>query len=182
MTFTDVAYYQEKFSKLKSSNEIIKSREFEECDFTGCSFISCTFEKCKFLNCKFNDCILSAVIPMDCRFLDVKFYKCKVIGMDWTKTQKIQKLDFNECQINYSNFRFLKIPGTVIIKSESKDTDFTEADLHDGDFKNTDFERSRFLKLTYPTPTLREPQIIQLTQLITYLRKPAFLYLRRYPY
>jgi fluoroquinolone resistance protein len=146
MSFAGTAYYQEKFSKLTFSNETIKSREFEECEFSGCSFISCKFEKCKFLNCKFNDCILSAIIPMDCRFIEVKFHRCKVIGIDWTKTQKMEDLVFDECQINYSNFRFLKIPKTRITNSEAKDADFTETDLSHGDFKNTDFEKSRFFK------------------------------------
>jgi fluoroquinolone resistance protein len=146
VNFAETTYYQVHFSKLTSANEIITSRSFEECGFTGSSFISSKFEKCRFLNCEFNDCVLSAIVPMDCRFIDVKFRNCKVIGIDWTKTQKVQELDFDKCQINYSNFRFLKIPGTKIMNSEAKEADFTETDLHNGDFQHTDFEKSRFFK------------------------------------
>jgi fluoroquinolone resistance protein len=146
MTFSGASYYQEQFSRLASSDETITSVEFEECEFTGCSFIGCKFVKCKFVNCKFDDCVLSAVVPMDCRFIDVKFRKCKVIGIDWTKTQKIREFDFEKCQVNYSNFRFLKIPRTRIVDCEAKEADFTETDLQNGDFQNTDFEKSRFFK------------------------------------
>ena len=49
-------------------------------------------------------------------------------------------------QINYSNFKLLKIPKTKIVTCEAKEVDFIETDLTGGDFKNTDFEKSRFFK------------------------------------
>lgn len=110
MSFTEDYYYQEKFSKLALTREKIKSRAFEECEFTGCSFIDCQFEKSKFINCKFSECILSAIIPMNCRFLEVQFNNCKVIGIDWTKSTEIRELHFSECQVSYSNFKLMKVP------------------------------------------------------------------------
>ena len=83
---------------------------------------------------------------MDSRFIDVTFTKSKVIGFDWTKAQKIQDLVFNNCQINYSNFKLLKLPKVKIMGCEAKEVDFIETDLTGGDFKNTDFEKSRFFK------------------------------------
>ncbi len=146
MGFTENAYYQEKFNHLSLTNEVIKARAFEECEFIACSFIDCKFEKSKFLNCKFTECILSAVVPMDCRLNDVHFLKSKVMGIDWTKTDKIRDLDFRESQINYSSFKLLVIPKTKIVKCGAKEVDFTETDLSQGDFQNTDFEKSRFFK------------------------------------
>jgi fluoroquinolone resistance protein len=146
MTFAEEAYYQEIFDHLSLNGEVIKSRDFEECEFVACSFIDCKFEKSKFLNCKFNQCILSAIVPMDCRLNDVHFIKSKAIGIDWTKTQLVRDLDFMESQINYSSFKLLVIPRTRIIKCEAKEVDFTETDLSQGDFKDTDFEKSRFFK------------------------------------
>jgi fluoroquinolone resistance protein len=55
-------------------------------------------------------------------------------------------MDFSGCQINYSNFRFLKVPKTRLIACEAKEVDFTEADLSQGDFQRTDFEKSIFFK------------------------------------
>ena len=57
-----------------------------------------------------------------------------------------EELDFNQCQINYSNFKFLKLPQIRMANCESREADFTGTDLSHGDFKNTDFENSRFFK------------------------------------
>jgi len=137
--------FQKKYARLSFSEEgIIKSREFEECSFESCSFIKCQFEKVKFISCIFNECILSAVSLNGCHFIEVKFSKCKVIGFDWTKTIHIRDMEFNECQINYSDFSYLKIPGIILAGCEAKEVDFTETDLSNGDFRKTDFEKSRF--------------------------------------
>lgn len=146
MSFNENSYYQEKFNHYSLTDEAIKSKSYEECEFIGSSFIRCTFGKCKFLNCKFVECVLSAVIPLDCRLNGVRFLSSKVIGVDWTKAEKIRGLEFYQSQVNYSSFRLLALPKIKIVKCESKEVDFTETDLNHGDFKGTDFERSRFFK------------------------------------
>jgi uncharacterized protein YjbI with pentapeptide repeats len=146
MSFTKTDYYQEKFTRLSLTGETFKAIAFDECEFAACSFINCKFEKSKFLNCRFNECVLSAVVPMDCRLNEVRFLKCKVIGIDWTKTQQVRDLDFAESQVNYSSFKLMSLPKTRLIKCEAKEVDFTEADLSQGDFRQTDFEGSRFFK------------------------------------
>ncbi|MDP6126598.1 MAG: pentapeptide repeat-containing protein [Planctomycetota bacterium] len=146
MTFLKETYYQEKLVKLSINGEDIQSRVFEDCEFDNCSFGGSRFEKCRFLNCKFVECDVSNIIPMNCEFREVGFIKCKAIGIDWTKTQKIIKLSFSECLLNYSNFRLLKLPEITMVKCEAKEVDFIEADLTGGDFKNTDFDQSVFFK------------------------------------
>ena len=138
--------YGEKWIKQSFTEEDIQSRVFEECEFNNCSFIGCNFDNTKLLNCKFVDCDLSNIILLDCRFTDVQFVKCKAIGSDWTKIQKIQKLSFSECLLNYSNFRQLALPGIKMVKCEAKEVDFIEADLSGGNFDKTDFDQSIFLK------------------------------------
>ena len=115
-------------------------------EFNNCSFVDCKFEKCKFINCKFNGCMISAITPTDSRFVEVSFSNSKVMGFDWTRAQQIREICFKNCQINYSNFRLLKLPKLRVIDCEAKETDFTESDLREGVFTNTDFERSTFSK------------------------------------
>lgn len=146
MSFPEDAYYKAKFSKLSLEDVSVQLKIFEECEFNGCHFISCKFKKCKFINCAFNDCIISDMVPFNCRFNEVKFTGCKVIGVDWTKAEELRAPGFNNSQINYSNFRMLKIPKTKIIACEAKEVDFAEADLSQGDFQRTDFEKSIFFK------------------------------------
>lgn len=146
MGFTKNNYYQEKFTKTTLSKETVKEVEFEECEFKDCSFVDCKFEKCKFINCKFDGCMISAIVPTDSRFVDVSFANSKVIGFDWTKAQYIQEISFESCQINYSNFRLLKLQKIKMVTCEAKEADFTETDLTEGNFTDTDFERSIFSK------------------------------------
>lgn len=146
MKFDKDGYFQKDFSKISVSDKTIKSREFEECEFAGCSFINCRFIDCKFVSCRFTDGILSAISPTDSSFVEIKFAKSKVIGFDWTKALRIRELSFDNCQINDSNFKLLKLPGIKIVDCEAKDVDFTEADLSGGDFRDTSFEKSRFFK------------------------------------
>jgi uncharacterized protein YjbI with pentapeptide repeats len=74
----------------------------------------------------------------------VKFTRCKVLGFNWSKTDAIRDLSFSECQLNYSDFSYLKIPGIKLLACEAKEVDFTEADMSNSDLQNTDFQNSRF--------------------------------------
>jgi uncharacterized protein YjbI with pentapeptide repeats len=78
--------------------------------------------------------------------VDSSFSGSKVIGLDWTKAQHIEGISFDNCQLNYSNFRMLKLKKLKMTGCEAKEADFTEADLSAGDFSNTDFEKSIFFK------------------------------------
>ncbi len=144
--FSKAGYFQESFADLSSSKEDVQSRIFEECEFKNCTFIETNFVKCKFLNCQFADCVLSAVKPLNSRFAGVAFRRSKTIGFDWPKAMKVEKLEFENCQINYSNFRLVKIAKIKILDCEAKEVDFIETDMSGGDFRNTDFERSVFFK------------------------------------
>ena len=146
MSFSEETHYREKFTGLSVTDETLNNRTFEECTFDTCSFINTKLARCRFLSCRFKDCTLSAVTPMDSRFIEVSFANCKVIGIDWTKTQQFQDIAFKNCQLNFSNFRLMKIPKIIMPDCEVKDSDFGEADLSSGDFKNTDFEKTRFFK------------------------------------
>jgi fluoroquinolone resistance protein len=146
MGFTKSSYYQEKFTKISLAQSTVKEIEFEECEFHDCSFVDCGFIRCRFINCTFSGCMISAIVPTDCRFVDVYFTDSKVIGVDWTKAQHMREVRFDRCQINYSNFRLLKLPKMTMTVCEAKEVDFTGTDLTEGDFTYTDFERSVFSK------------------------------------
>ena len=146
MKLSEGTYYQREFSKLSLEKEPIRSTDFEDCEFRSCVFVDCKFERCRFINCNFSECVLSAIDPPNSRFTDVTFSKSRVIGFDWTKTQEIRGLSFDSCQVNYSNFRLLKLAGIKMPRCEAKEVAFIETDLSNGDFRNTDFQQSRFFK------------------------------------
>ena len=144
--FEKDSYYRETFSGLALSEETVKGVTFEECAFEDCSLITCRLEGCRFINCTFKGCILSAVVPMNSRFDEASFTNCKVIGIDWTRTAEVRKLRFSDCQLNYSNFRFLDLPGLKMERCQVQDADFIEAKLKGASFARSDLEKSRFFK------------------------------------
>jgi len=145
-TFDKDTYERETFSGLTLGEETVKGVTFEECIFENCSFISTKLEACRFITTTFRGCILSAVLPTNSRFDEVTFKNCKAIGIDWTRTSEVRKLRFAESQVNYSNFRFLKIPGLKMERCEVKDADFIEAKIKGASFAKSDLEKTRFFK------------------------------------
>ncbi len=176
MSFTEENYYQQTFTKVELADETVKGVTFEECAFDGCSFIGTTFSGCRFVTCKFNDCTLSAVVPLNSRLDDVAFKSCKTIGIDWTKTQQFREISFKNSQLNYSNFRFLKILKLKMTDCEVKDADFTEADLSHGDFKNTDFEKTRFMKTNLTGADFKGARNYAIDPRANTLKKTKFAY------
>jgi len=177
MTFSENINYQSKFTRISlNEGETIRAKEFEECKFESCSFIKCRFEKIKFISCTFNDCFMSAVALMDCRFLEVKFARCKVIGFDWTKITHIRDLRFEECQINYSDFSYLKIPDIKLTHCEAKEVDFTETDLTNSDLSHTDFEKSRFYRTNLTNVDFRNAKNYYIDVKNNTLKKTRFSY------
>ncbi len=139
-------YYQEKLSQIIASKQTYTEIEFEDCEFFECHWIDCTFEKCKFINCRFHDCLISATRLTNSRFRETIFKNCKVIGIDWTTTQSLQYLSFENCQINYSNFHALYLSELKILSCEAVEVDFSETNLTQAILTNTDFNQSIFSK------------------------------------
>jgi fluoroquinolone resistance protein len=174
--FTEESYYQQTFTRLELAGETVSSVTFEECAFEGCSFINTRLTGARFTGCKFNDCVLSAVIPLNSRFENLVFSSCKTIGIDWTKAQAFREITFKDCQLNYSNFRFMKIPRLKMTGCEVIDADFTEADLSGGDFKNSNFEKTRFMKTNLTGADFKGAKNYAIDPRMNTLKKTRFSY------
>ncbi len=153
--FTEDSDYQQKFAKLSLTGEIVKGVTFEECVFEDCRFLDCSFEKSRFISCRFDGCVISAPNLLSCRFNQPVFNRCKVIGIDWTRVMYLKEPEFHGCQLNYSNYRMLKIPKTKMLNCEAKEVEFTETDFTGAVFTGTDFAKSRFFKTNLTGADLR---------------------------
>jgi fluoroquinolone resistance protein len=176
MSFDKDNYYQETFTSLELNDETLKSITFEECTFVGCVFLNTKLAECRFTACKFNDCTLSAVNPINSRFDNVVFTSCKVMGIDWTKTQVFSEITFKNSQLNYSNFRFMKIRKLNMPDCEVVDADFTEADLTNGDFHNSNFEKTRFMKTNLTGANFKGARNYTIDARCNTLKKTRFSY------
>jgi fluoroquinolone resistance protein len=134
------------FEKLNADDQIVKSKEFERCTFRQCSFVKTSFVLCRFIECTFIECTLSAVVLTNSICSEVKFIDSKVIGIDWTRLKTLTAPQFNNSQLDYCNFRFVKIPKIKMTDCVVHEADFTECDMHESNFRGTDFAGTIFFK------------------------------------
>lgn len=146
LSTTQTSFVNQHFTDLTYSSKKLMDLEFENCTFEKCIFIECIFNNCRFVDCVFTECSISANIPLNSKFNAVCFKYSKVMGSDWTKAKSMHSLIFENCDISYSNFSFLKLHNLKLLECVAKETSFNEADLTGGDFQKTDFSQSIFSK------------------------------------
>jgi fluoroquinolone resistance protein len=88
----------------------------------------------------------------------------------------VRDIAFKDCQLNFSNFRMLKIPGVKMTGCEVKDADFTETDLSKGDFTGTDFEKTRFFKTNFSGANLKSARNYYIDIQNNTIKKAKFSY------
>ncbi len=71
--------------------------------------------------------------------------RCKALGFNWSKTDAVRDLSFNECQLNYSDFSYLKIPGHQNIGLRSERGRFYGGGLDRRRFAKYRFRKQPFL-------------------------------------
>lgn len=137
-------YKKEVFSKLQLTGARIADKEFDTCTFQSNRLISCTFTDCTFSDCTFTESLLSAVQFVNCSFLDTKFISVKTMGIDWSKTASMRHVIFEKCELQQSNFSYVKVPHLKLTHSTARECYFTQANCTEADFTGTDFSGSIF--------------------------------------
>lgn len=142
--FNEEEYFKEEFRDITLDREDLSGKTFEECKFVLSRFQDCNMSNCTFINCTFEECLLSATTVVSSRFLDCVFDRSKVIGIDWSRVGDIVNICFKKCELNYSNFRFVKLLKSNITDCKACEVDFTGIDLSNSILCGTDFNRSIF--------------------------------------
>lgn len=170
------SFYKEKFENVSLESEIVAGKEFEECEFVKCSFLGTTFSNCKFLDCKFGECAISAIKVTGCKISNTTFVDSKVIGIDWTKAARIDNMSFDVCQINYSNFSYLKMQKLRLTDCIAQEADFVETDLTEAVMTGTDFAGARFGKTNLTKADLRSAKNYFIDTKTNILTKASFTF------
>ena len=132
------------FKRITCTDEAVRRADFENCTFEKCTFVSSNFEHCRFTDCSFTECVISANKPTNSSFIHIRFKDSKVMGFDWTKSRLAHELSFEECDITYSNFSYLKLHKLLLLNCNAKECDFIGSDLTGSIFTDTNFEGSKF--------------------------------------
>jgi uncharacterized protein YjbI with pentapeptide repeats len=144
------SYNGQNFSGRDFTGLKLNDAEFESCVFSRCVFNDAVLSHCRFMMCRFAGCDLSLAKPENCKFTDVEFVECKLVGVDWTAIgdTKADRLlfsaSFDRCVLDYGVLKGL--PAKKLAKCSAREVDFTEGDLQDADCRETDFAGATFLR------------------------------------
>lgn len=74
----------------------------------------------------------------------MEFKDCKIIGIDWTKTGRPFRANFENCKMNDSIFYNLDLRSAKFINCEARNVDFEKANLNKSKLNKSDFLNSNF--------------------------------------
>lgn len=139
--------YDEDFSGLNLQESEKLKIEFNNCNFVNCRIYKVKFKHCKFVDCAFTNCDMSmSQFPLS-TFLNTKFEKCKLSGINWIDIDPTWfDISLTECVLNYSSFHSMELKGMKIHKCTALETDFMEANLSGANLTETDFNGSLFMR------------------------------------
>lgn len=135
-----------KFENLNFRNTAPAIGDYEECTFKNCDFSDSDLSDKNFLDCEFRECNLSLARLARTSFREVKFIKCKLLGLHYEDCNNLMiSFEFDGCTLDLSSFCKLKLKKTVFRNSKIIEADFTETDLSNSSFINCDLQRTIFM-------------------------------------
>ena len=142
-------YFDQKIKEYELAAGQVSNALFTDAHFSGCSFRETAFLDCRFNNCRFEDCDLSLVKIDGSHFRDVRFERCRLLGVDWTaaawpRFHLAAPISFHECVIDYSTYIGLALPKISFRDCRANDVAFSDADLTEADFRGAVLTKSRF--------------------------------------
>jgi uncharacterized protein YjbI with pentapeptide repeats len=143
-SFLTSEYYQKTFDHVECLEDL-RDIEFEECIFEKCTFDTLAFHFCKFIQCTFVDCLFISVKTPNCIFDDVRFRDCKLSVFNWTESENLTGLQFENCKLDALQFGYMDIRKIVMRRCLAQSVDFSDANLSEGDFAESDLKNSIFL-------------------------------------
>ena len=131
-------YFSEQhFQNLNPSD--VLSGEYDSCTFSNCNFATASFQQASFENCKFEDCDLSNIKVVKVNFQNVRFVRCKMLGIAFTTANPfLLELHLDHCTLDYCNFYKLPLKKSKFLQSRLREVDFSQANLSEASFQGSD--------------------------------------------
>ena len=169
--FTEGAEYED----LLWNDEPLPIGEYENCTFKNCDFSNADFSDINFLECEFLGCNLSLVKLTHSSLREVKFIKCKLLGLHFEECNDLLiSIDFADCILNISSFYRLKLKNTKFLNSAIIDVDFTETDLSNSVFENCDLKSTIFQNTNLEGADFRSSYNYSIDPELNRIRKAKF--------
>lgn len=139
-------YFQDQtFHKIDFQDHDVRGNEYDKCIFDGCNLSRINLSDSKFIDCTFKNCDLSLAILSRTSMQEVFFGHCKLMGINFTAINSFGlSLSFDNCQLQHSVFRALKLKGVQFKSCQLQEVDFSTTDLSSSVFDDCNLERTLF--------------------------------------
>ena len=131
-------YFSEQHFQNLTESDIL-SGEYDSCTFSNCNFSGASFQQASFENCKFEDCDLSNIKVIKVNFQNVRFVRCKMLGIAFTTANPfLLELHLDHCSLDYCNFYKLPLKKSTFHHCRLREVDFSQANLAEVSFVGAD--------------------------------------------
>jgi uncharacterized protein YjbI with pentapeptide repeats len=131
-------YFSEQHFQNLTASDIL-SGEYDSCTFSNCNFSGASFQQASFENCKFEDCDLSNIKAPKVNFQQVRFVRCKMLGIAFTTVNPfLLELHLEHCTLDFCNFYSLQLKKSSFQHCRLREVDFTQANLSEVRFTGSD--------------------------------------------
>jgi uncharacterized protein YjbI with pentapeptide repeats len=137
------------------AGERFRAAEAEALDFANTRFEDCTFDHCalqgrelrraRFLDCVFDTCDLAVAKVPDCTFARVKLKNCRLSGINWSMTEKLESVSFEDCQMRDATFIGVRLDDCTLERCIAHGATFREASLVKASFRDSELVRAEFV-------------------------------------
>jgi uncharacterized protein YjbI with pentapeptide repeats len=127
------------------TTKLLARGQYEACSFVNCDFSNGDLSHIPFAECTFRGCNLSMVTMQNTTLNDVKFFDCKMMGINYEPcSEYLFTVAFDNCVLNFSSFYKRALKKTLFKNCIIREADFVDADCTGAVFDNCDLEGSKF--------------------------------------
>jgi fluoroquinolone resistance protein len=116
--------------------------EVYKCRFERCRFVEAVLDKVVFEDVEFVDCDLTRVRFGHSSLRGVRFVRCKLLGVDFSRAADHPDVAFDGCSLSYAVFDGVALKGVRFLECQLGEASFVGSDLRDADFARSDLTRA----------------------------------------
>ncbi|MBS2029318.1 MAG: pentapeptide repeat-containing protein [Deltaproteobacteria bacterium] len=133
---------------------LIDGLDLQGFDFAGKDLVRCTFRnanlqlsrwgEARLEECVFEGCDLSRMVPAEMKAHGVRFKRCKITGVEFSRLSLSPELAFEDCNLRYSSFVDINLRDAPLIRCQALEANFIGVELTGADFSGTELTGSTF--------------------------------------
>lgn len=153
----------------------LQAAEYGRCTFDKLDLKNANLTGKVFVECIFRDCDMSLAQVGRVSFRDVRFERCKLLGVRFDGCHAfLLSFKFNDCILDLASFHGLRLKGTVFSKCRMRETDLGNADFSKGSFAGCDLGAAVFDGTTLEGADFRGAQHYSIDPANNKIRKARF--------